>query len=404
VSAAFDERHADPQFQLGREPAVLSMPCVDEKVIGGIDTHKDLHFAAVVDRAGTVLGQRSFATTRQGYRALVRWMEGFGSVERVGVEQTGSYGAGVVRHLALAGIAVLEVTGPDKADRRARGKDDRLDAVAAALAALTGKRVSVAKHRDGRIEALRVLRTTRQTAVKARRAALQQLRNTIVAAPDRVRDQWRGRSRMQLVRGLVASRPDTIAFRDPDAATRIALKSLARRILELDDEIAELEELIVPLVEELAPRMLQRVGFGTHNTAQLLVTAGDNPDRLGSEASWAMLCGSAPLPASSGKTKRHRLNRGGDRAANSALHMAAVCRLRLDPPTKAYAARRAADGLSKRETLRCLKRYLARESYHLLTAPGDLAAAPPGPRLTRPSADAARPVTRRAANGRARSA
>jgi len=382
---------------------VLSMPCVDEKVIGGIDTHKDLHFAAVVDVRGEVLGERAFATTRQGYRSLLKWMASFGRVEKVGVEQTGSYGAGVVRHLALAGIPVLEVTGPDKADRRARGKDDSLDAVAAAQAALTGKRISVAKHRDGRIEALRVLRTTRQTAVKARRAALQQLRNTIIAAPDEVRDQLRRRSRMQLIRGLASSRPETIAFRDPTTAARIALRSLARRILELSDEIAELDELIAPLVTELAPRMLERVGFGIQNTGQLLVTAGDNPDRLGSEAAWAMLCGSAPLPASSGKTKRHRLNRGGDRAANSALHMAAICRLRLDPRTKAYAARRKDDGLSKRETIRCLKRYLAREAYQLLTTPGELTAGPPARPPAR-SATAARPVTHRAANGRARSA
>jgi transposase len=348
---------------------VLSMPCVDEKVIGGIDTHKDLHFAAVVDVTGEVLGERAFATTRQGYRSLIKWMAGFGRVGKVGVEQTGSYGAGVVRHLGLAGIPVLEVTGPDKGERRARGKDDALDAVAAAQAALTGKRISVAKRRDGRIEALRVLRTTRQTAIKARRAALQQLRNTIIAAPDEVRDQLRRRSRMQLIRGLAASRPNTIAFRDPDVATRIALRSFARRILELTDEIAELDELIGPLVAELAPRMLERVGFGVQVVGQLLVTAGDNPDRLASEAAWAMLCGSAPLPASSGQTQRHRLNRGGDRAANSALHMAAICRLRLDPRTKAYAARRKADGLSKRETLRCLKRYIAREAYHLLAQP-----------------------------------
>jgi transposase len=376
---------------------VLSMPCVDAKVIGGIDTHKDLHFAAVVDLAGEVLGERAFATTRQGYRSLAKWMASFGRVEKVGVEQTGSYGAGVVRHLALAGISVLEVTGPDKADRRARGKDDRLDAVAAARAALTGKRISVAKHRHGRIEALRVLRTTRQTAVKARRAALQQLRNTIIAAPDPVRDQLRRRSRMQLIRGLAASRPDPVAFRDPDAATRIALRSLARRILELSDEIAELDELIGPLVQELAPRLLERVGFGIHNTGQLLVTAGDNPDRLGSEAAWAMLCGSAPLPASSGQTKRHRLNRGGDRAANSALHMAAICRLRLDPRTKAYAARRTPE-LSKRETIRCLKRYLARETYHLLTAPGELAAGrPPDQRPPHSPSPAGRPPAERAA-------
>jgi transposase len=383
---------------------VLSMPCVDEKVIGGIDTHKDLHFAAVVDVTGTVLGERAFATTRQGYRALLKWMASFGRVEKVGVEQTGSYGAGIVRHLALAGIPVLEVTGPDKADRRARGKDDAIDAVAAAQAALTGKRISVAKRRDGRIEALRVLRATRQTAVKARRAALQHLRCTIIAAPDSVRDQLRTRTRMQLIRGLAASRPDTIAYRDPAIATRIALRSLARRILELSDEIAELDELIGPLVAELAPRMLERVGFGVQVCGQLLVTAGDNPERLNSEPAWAMLCGSAPLPASSGQTQRHRLNRGGDRAANSALHMAAICRLRLDPRTKAYAARRKADGLSKRETIRCLKRYIAREAYHLLTTPGDLTSpGPPAPAFP-PTSGSRAPVTRRAANGRARSA
>jgi hypothetical protein len=378
------------------------MPCVEEKVIGGIDTHKDLHFAAVVDVTGAVLGERAFATTRQGYRALVKWMGSFGRVQKVGVEQTGSYGAGIVRHLALAGIPVLEVTGPDKADRRARGKDDMIDAVAAARAALEGKRISVAKRRDGRIEALRVLRATRQTAVKARRAALQHLRCTIIAAPDEVRDQLRRRTRMQLIRMLAASRPDSLAYRDPAIATRIALRSLARRILELDDEIAQLDELIGPLVKELAPRMLEQMGFGIHNTGQLLVTAGDNPDRLGSEPAFAMLCGSAPLPASSGQTQRHRLNRGGDRAANSALHMAAICRLRLDPKTKAYAARRKADGLSKRETLRCLKRYLAREAYHLLTTPGDLhggprPAYPPLQRTRRGPSPTGRPTAERAA-------
>jgi hypothetical protein len=174
-----------------------------------------------------------------------------------------------------------------------------LDAVAAALAALNGQRIRPAKRRDGRIEALRVLRATRRTAVKARRAALQQLRNAIVAAPDKTRDRLRGRSRMQLIRGLAASRPNPLAFRDPETATQIALRSLARRILELTDEIADLDELITPLVTELAPQMLERVGFGVEVTGQLLISAGDNPDRLASEAAWAMLCGSAPLPASS---------------------------------------------------------------------------------------------------------
>jgi transposase len=337
-------------------------------VVGGIDTHKDLHTAAVVDESGEVLATRSFATTRQGYRQLVRWMREHGTVDRVGVEQTGSYGAGVTRQLGLAGITVLEVTGPDASARRGRGKDDTLDAIAAARAALDGQRISIAKSRDGRIEALRVLRTTRQTAVKARRAALQQLNNTIVAAPDEVREQTRSMTRMQLVRTLGSWRPDRDQANHPTVATKIALRSLARRIIDLGDEIAALDDLIKPLVTELNPRLVEALGIGIQVAGQLLVTAGDNPDRLASEGGFAMLCGVAPLPASSGMTQRHRLNRGGDRAANSALHMAAICRLRLCPKTRAYAARRKTEGLSKREIIRCLKRYIARETYQLLTA------------------------------------
>jgi hypothetical protein len=345
------------------------MPCLQGTVFGGIDTHKDLHMAALVDESGAVIAIHAFSTTRAGYRALVRWMTGAGQLKRVGVEQTGSYGAGVVRHLALAGIRVLEVTEPNKAERRTRGKDDTLDAINAARAALEGKRISVAKQRDGQIEALRVLRVTRQTAVKARRAALQQLRNTIIAAPDEVRDQTRNLTRMQLIRTCAAWRPDSDAVHDPVVATRIALKSLARRIIELNDEIANLDEPIEQLVRELNPQLLTAVGIGVEIAGQLLVTAGDNPERLKSEAGFAMLCGVAPLPASSGQTQRHRLNRGGDRQANRALHLAAISRLRLCPRTRAYAARRKAEGLSKREIIRCLKRYIAREVYHQLTAP-----------------------------------
>ncbi len=358
-----------------------SMPRPPRSVVGGIDTHKDLHTAAVIDEAGEVLATRFFSTTRAGYRALVKWMRGYGEVDRVGVEQTGSYGAGVTRHLALAGIPVLEVTGPDAGERRSHGKDDTLDAINAARAALERRRASVAKDRDGNVEALRVLRTTRQTAIKARRAALQQLHNTIIAAPDEVRDQLRSLTRMQLVRTCAAWRPDTDAASDPVVATRIALKSLARRLIDLGDEITNLNDLITPLVRELNPGLTRALGIGTHVAAQLLVTAGDNPDRLQSEAGFAMLCGVAPLPASSGMTQRHRLNRGGDRAANSALHMAAVCRLRLDPRTRAYAQRRLAEGLSKREILRCIKRYIAREVYHLLIPPetGDPRVAQPKP-------------------------
>jgi hypothetical protein len=192
-----------------------SMPPTGRDVIGGIDTHQDLHTAAVVDAAGEVLATQTFATTRAGYRAMLAWFRSYGDLARVGVEATGTYGAGIARHLAAAGIPVLEVTGPDRAARRGRGKDDRLDAIAAAQAALTGQRVQVAKDRSGAIEALRVLRTTRKTAVRCRRATLQQLHNTIVAAPDELREQLRHLTRMRLLRTCAAWRPDLIAYRKP---------------------------------------------------------------------------------------------------------------------------------------------------------------------------------------------
>lgn len=337
-------------------------------VIGGIDTHQDLHTAAVVGADGAVLGSEAFSTTRAGYRAMLRWFRSHGDVLRVGVEATGTYGAGITRHLALAGIPVLEVTGPDKSFRRAKGKDDTLDAVAAARAALTGQRVQVAKDRNGAVEALRVLRTTRKTAIKCRRAALQQLHNTIVAAPDEVRDQLRNLTRMRRLRLCASWRPDTLGFRDPVIATKIAIKSLARRILDLNDEVADLDRLIEPLVEELGSNLTQLEGVGTDSAGEFIVTAGENPDRLRSEAGFAMLCGACPIPASSGKTQRHRLNRGGNRQANSALHIVVLSRMRMDPRTKRYVERRQAEGKSKREIMRCLKRYVAREIYHVITA------------------------------------
>ena len=284
---------------------------VSRVVVAGIDTHKDLHVAAVVDTDGVVLGTESFSTTRAGYRAMVRWMRTFGDVRKVGVEGTGSYGAGITRHLTEAGIEVLEVDRPDRADRRRRGKSDTLDAEAAALAALAGRRTSIPKRKDGLVESLRVLRLTRATAIRSRTKALQLLRMHVISAPEELRDQVRNLTRMQLLRTCACWRPDTIGFRDPVVATRIALKSLARRILELNDEIATLDELINPLVAELAPRLLARPWIGVEIAGQILVTLGDNPARIRTEAGFAMLCGVAPLPASSGKTQRHRLNRGG---------------------------------------------------------------------------------------------
>ena len=306
------------------------------RIVGGVDTHKDLHVAAVVDEQDRVIETRSFATTRQGYRQMLAWMRAFGDLQRIGVELTGSYGAGLLRFMQQAGIAVLEVTTPDKQDRRRRGKNDDLDAQNAAHAAFAGQRTVTPRSRDGMIESLRVLMACRKTAVSARRVALQMIHNTIVCAPDGLRDQLRSLTRMQLVRTLASWRPDLTAYRDLESAYRIGLKSLARRYLELHDEIADLDVMIAAIVDELAPNLVARNSIGHIGAAQLLLTAGDNPERLRSEASFASLCGVSPVPASSGKTVRHRLNRGGDRAANSALHIIAIGRLRTDQRTKDY--------------------------------------------------------------------
>ena len=340
---------------------------VGRYVVGGVDTHKDLHVAAVVDERDRPLATASFATTRHGYRQMLAWMRSFGTLKRVGIESTGSYGAGLLRFMQQAGIEVLEVTAPDRNDRRRRGKNDNLDAESAAHAAFAGTRTVTPRTRDGMIEALRVLSACRKTAVAARRVALQMIQNTIVCAPDNVRELLRRLTRMQLIRTLAAWRPDLTGYRDVEAAYRISLKSLARRYLELHDEIADLDTMIGAIVDELAPELVARNSIGRNGAAQLLLTAGDNPERLRSEAGFAALCGVSPVPASSGKTVRHRLNRGGDRAANSALHIIAIGRLRTDARTKTYVAKRVAEGHSKLEAIRCIKRYIAREVFNLIT-------------------------------------
>ena len=309
-------------------------------VVGGVDTHKDLHVAAVVDQNNKVLGTQFFSTTRQGSRQVLAWMTSFGALKRIGVECTGTYGSGLLRYLQNAGLEVLEVTAPDRMERRKRGKSDTIDAECAAHAAFSGIRTVTPKTRNGMIESLRVLKICRKTAISARRVALQIIHSNIISAPDELREQLRNMTRMQLIRTLGSWRPDASEYRNVTNVYRISLKSLARRYLELHDEIA----------------------------SQLLITAGDNPQRLRSESEsgFAALCGVSPVPVSSGKTNRYRLNRGGDRAANSALHIIAIGRLRTDDKTKEYVARRVAEGHTKMEAIRCLKRYISREVYTLL--------------------------------------
>jgi transposase len=337
-----------------------------EYVVGGVDTHRDTHTAAVVDATGRLLGHATFTATGQGYRRLLGWLQGFGPLLRVGVEGTGSYGAGLSRFLQDAQVAVVEVDRPDRRSRRSRGKSDPFDAESAARAALAGVADGLPKIRDGRVEALRNLRVARRSAVRQRADCLRQVKSLLVTAPEELRASLRTLSTTRLIATCAGLRPDRARASDPAQAVKVALRSLARRVQALTTEINDLEELISPLVEQINPALLHLNGVGPETAGQLLVTAGENPERLRSEGSFAMLCGVAPLPASSGQTRRHRLNRGGDRQANAALHLIVISRLRWDPPTQAYAQRRQAESLSKKEIIRCLKRLVAREIYYTL--------------------------------------
>ncbi|TMO64575.1 IS110 family transposase [Pseudoalteromonas aurantia] len=339
---------------------------IKECVVGGVDTHKDIHVAAVVNEFNQVISTESFPTTRYGYKKMLMWMSSFVRVSRVGIEFSGTYGLGLLRYMQSSGIDVLEVTAPDNSDRRRRGKDDTLDAENAAHAAFSKLRTVTPKTRDGMVESLRVLKSCRKSAVAARTVALQMIRTSIVSAPDELRETLRYMTRMSLIRTLASTRPDLTNYKDISTAYRITLKSLARRYIELHDEIADLDKMIATIVDTLAPELIKQNAVGYESAAQLLITLGDNPERLKSESSFAALCGVCPIPASSGKTNRHRLNRGGDRAANSALHIIAIGRLRTEDRSKSYIKKRTADGLSKMEALRCLKRYIARELYYLL--------------------------------------
>jgi transposase len=338
-------------------------------VFGGVDTHLDTHTAAVIDDAGRLLDTAEFDADTAGYQALLAWLRGFGSPVRVGVEGTGAYGAGLTRSLRSASVTVVEIDRPDRKTRRWQGKSDPVDAQAAARTALSAHRTSTPKTRDGQVEALRNLRVARRSAVSQRADTQRRIKALIVTCPDTLRARLRTLPDRQLIATCAAARPDPTRANDPTTAVRLALRTLARRHQHLSTEINELDTLIGPLVAALNPRLLARKGIGPDVAGQLLVTAGDNPTRMRSEAAFAMLIGAAPLPASSGKTHRHRLNRGGDRAANNAVWRIVITRMATDPATRTYVQRRTTEGLSKPEIIRCLKRYVAREIYQLLANP-----------------------------------
>ena len=339
-----------------------------DEVVLGVDTHLDFHVAVVLDHLGMRLGAIKVPTTVEGYGELVRWAEGFGAVRCAGVEGTGSYGAGIARRLSAMGIPVMEVERPKRRHLRRNGKSDPKDAEAAARAVLSGEAAGVPKSGDGRVEMVRTLRSTRRSAVKSRVQAANLLQALLVTAPEDLRRRLRGLSTKELVATAARFRPGGDP-KDVEAATRFALRSVARRHQALSEEIAELDAQLERLVAQVAPGLVSLAGVGTHHAATLLVLAGDNPERLRSEASFASLCGVSPVEASSGKVVRHRLNRGGNRDANRALHMICVVRMGSDERTRRYVARRTAEGKSKWEIMRCLKRYIAREVYRILLSP-----------------------------------
>jgi transposase len=341
------------------------------QVYGGVDTHADVHVAAAADQAGRVLGTASFPATADGYAGLLGWLRGHGVLARAGVEGTGSYGAGLARYLAGQGVPVLEVTRPDRQRRRRHGKSDPVDAVAAAMTALRndGDGCAVPKTQDGPAEDLRALRVARRGALKARTQAGNQLRDLVLTAPAVLRDQLAGLSGTALAAAAAA-----LPAPAPGAGAGIvlALASLAARWLNTDAEAARLDAVMDQLTAGAAPALRERRGAGPQSAAALVITIGDNPARITSEAGFAALCGAAPVDACSGKQQRHRLSRGGDRQANSALWRIVTTRIRTDPRTQAYVDKRTAEGKTRKEIIRCLKRYVAREIWkaHIRPATG----------------------------------
>jgi transposase len=339
-----------------------------QRVIGGVDTHKDAHVVVALDHLGRQLGASSFPSTGTGCRDLLGWLRQFGDVERVGVEGCGSYGAGLARLLRSENVEVIEICRPNRQARRRRGKSDLLDAEAAARAVLAERDLVTPKSADGPVEAMRALRVARNSAIKARDQATNQLHALMVTAPQDARDRFADEGRIdKLVTRLIEAEPCAIS---DQAGYEAAVRSLAKRWQTLDREAAELAVQLKTIVGETAPTgLLELQGVGPDVAAALMIAAGDNPERLRSEASFAALCGVSPLDCSSGKQDRHRLNRGGNRDANMALWRIVMVRLRWDPTTRAYIDKRISEGKTRRGAMRCLKRYIARDVYRLLTAP-----------------------------------
>lgn len=344
----------------------MNNPLMPSKAILGVDTHLDAHVAAVISDTGKLLGTLVVPTNAAGYLKLLTWAKSFGPLRAAGVEGTGTYGAGLARILRDHDIEVLEVNRPDRSQRRLQGKSDPTDAENAARAVLSGIATAIPKAQSGAAEAMRTVSVARRSAVKAKTQAINQLRALLISAPQDIRERlWRAKPE-ECVDGCARLR--SLGATPLLEALTATLRLLAKRWLMLAEELKTLDTMLDHLTGQHARRLREQFGVGPQTAAVLVTVAGDNPERLRNEAALAALCGVNPLPASSGKTTRHRLNRGGDRSANNALWTIAMVRMRSDPRTRRYVERRTKEGLSTKEIHRCLKRYLVRELYPLILA------------------------------------
>jgi transposase len=335
------------------------------QIVVGVDTHKSEHIAVAVDGLGRRLGETAIPATPAGYEDLRKWVLRMGDVAAFGIEGTGSYGSGLARFLRRAGHVIVEVSRPPrKGERRLSGKSDPVDAEHAARAVLSGKATATPKLGEGVVESIRLVKIARDGAVRSQSQAIQTLKAVLVTAPDDLRQPLERLSDFK----LVAACRELTGSCEGDARRTVqhVLRVLATRWLQLHEEVKAHTRVLKDLTKRAAPNLVGAFGIGPDIAAEMLVTAGTNNDRIRSEAALAKLCGACPIPASSGIVKRHRLNRGGNRQANAALYRTVVVRMRWHEPTITYVQRRTAEGLTKREIMRCLKRFLVREIYRLL--------------------------------------
>ena len=358
----------DPTDQISTDQISTDQISTDQistdRITIGVDTHKDVHVAVAVNQHGVRREQLRIPATTSGYVDLQRWAATLGTVQAFGIEGTGSYGAALTRFLLAAGHRVVEVNRPDRATRHRAGKSDPIDAETAARAVLARVATGTPKTGTGQVEMIRMLKMAKDSAVKASTQAINQIKALLITAPAALREHLSGLTTSTLLDRCAALRPGTLTT--PTAATKHTLRLLARRTHTLRAEAHTLNEHIHHLLTTTAPELLTVFGAGPDTAATLLITAGDNPQRLHTEAAFAALCGTNPIPASSGKTTRHRLNRGGNRQANAALHRIIIVRLRWHQPTRDYLTRRLTQGKTKPEIIRCLKRHLTREIHAAL--------------------------------------